>query len=1601
MAISPDTLIAERYKLVECLGAGGMGEVWKAADTNFTRLVVVAVKLLKEDETFADDARNRKNVDRYLQREAAAGHLTFELIVNALDECFNAGAKRDLLRAAALARFSEREVTSEDAMSFFDQLADDSTFNENARHRRRLRDLFATEANSVAILQHPNIVRVTDYGEHSGVPFLVMDFINGRTLQQVIQRREPMPLIRRLRLMEDLCEGLAYAHSKDLVHRDIKPANLIIDGETQRLKVLDFGVVRTMQLSAQRSVSMGVPIGTYCYMSPEQTRAARTLDNRSDIFSVGLVFYEFLSFQRAFPSEGDISELIGRIQRDPPPPLRDLVPDVDPRLEAIVYKAIEKVPAKRYQDLAEMQRDVEALRRRLEEEERQQLGAETGRTQRARPRPLLQQLTDLVDRATTAFDTGDDHAVIEFCDQILSLAAGQADALELKERARQRIKRQLVEAAIAEARALVERGELTAAGKVLERSEIDSKLAVVRDFASELAAARRSRRLTQMIRDARRLLDEGAFDDAIARANAVLEVEAANADARQIIERARSTEASQRRQAIETAIRAADAAARDNRLDDAIRALLPASGDADVDARIDALQRDLDARVARDRGIAEALARARGLIASESFSQALEVLAQAKSLDPGHGEMAELRGRLRTIVHGIAEVDGAIRLFDQNAPAAEDRAESAVEHLQSHRDAFASVRARLAELDAARARAADRERARLQREREADEERQRRAHAAEEEQLRQERAAEEERQRQEREAERERQRLAREAEEAAQERQRQAVMAEQQRIADAIAAATKAVRAALKKERFEEAERAIEKMAALAGSAAAVATLQTELADLRQQAIDRAAFRERDAVRKLAARGDLEGALARLQKYAPPHPLIDAEMAEVADAIRARDEQRARDQGERKRQEAERERLEQEHLRAAEAERQREQAEQARSEEERLDAHLHALAETKLRLEEAEAEAAEQERIDTERRELIARARAANERRDFGAAFGLIGRAETLAPANADVLGLRAEILAGVRSALQQDPSNAALQELLSRYAPHVKRRKLLQMSTAAALATVIGLGSWWLSRQGTSERTPESTAATSSVSGPPTGLTDPPVDFGRTVQEARDKYQRRDVQGAISTALSVPETAAERSQAMNLLDQIRADADARAVADQRDAETAGKRSEIVFQQGVKKQSDAQQRVQPADTWLAVTLFGEASALFRQATSSGWSSARLLQQARNEYAASRLPQAIDFALQALARGDGSDAAAFLRSIRTTAATDAATAAREARNAGATEANSLSFKDAVSKQDVAERLTSPTDTRAAVDAFGAATVAYANAIAEAQAFVARRNAELLDGHLRRANERLKAQDLAGATAAIQEAARLNAADPRLADLKGRAESLRAALALSPVRADIDRALSEAAKMTSDNDAIARLERELTKYSGNAEISDAIARRLKARDDKIADLARRAQGASDAQAVAMLSEALGYNPGRTDIRDELERRRASVSRVNPPPPRTRWESEIGRALEGYQAAYANRNAEELLRIAPFKTREQIDNEFKNFRSIQLSFEGVNIAVDDTGARASVSCTISAVRVPAGVSARSINDKRAWQFQLTNAGGVWRITSATASR
>jgi serine/threonine protein kinase len=489
---APNTLIARRYKLLESLGAGGMGEVWKAQDTNFTRSVLVAVKFLREDETLITDARRRGTFARSMSQAAAKGPLTVEAVVSALDDTFRIGSASPTLRDTARSRWGQ-SMSPDDALQLFDEVANDTAYNEDARHRKRMRDLFAAEANAVAVLHHPNIVRVIDYGEESGQPFLVMDYVNGRTLHQVIERGDALPLHDRLAFMEDLCDGLGYAHGKGLVHRDIKPANLIIDNETERLKILDFGVARALQLSAEASLSMGMPMGTYSYMSPEQTRAARTLDHRSDIFSVGVVFYEFLSGQRAFPPGNDLRDLIDRIEHHPPKSLRSLLPALDPALERIVYRAMEKDPALRYQDLTDMRREIAAVRARQDEDADRMTSRDQAETVLVRDDPPSTRTRDMLAAAHAAFARGDDRVALDLCRRVLVRTPSDSEALKLRQDVEAHLA-QLVDAALREGRRLLDDGDIASAERILDRPELDLRSTAVREFIHRLEERRQQGR---------------------------------------------------------------------------------------------------------------------------------------------------------------------------------------------------------------------------------------------------------------------------------------------------------------------------------------------------------------------------------------------------------------------------------------------------------------------------------------------------------------------------------------------------------------------------------------------------------------------------------------------------------------------------------------------------------------------------------------------------------------------------------------------------------------------------------------------------------------------------------------------------------------------------------------------------------------------------------------------------------------------------------------------------------------------------------------------------------------------------------------------------
>jgi serine/threonine protein kinase len=236
-----------------------------------------------------------------------------------------------------------------------------------------LRERFAREARALAALNHPNIVNIYDTGEFDGAPFIVMEYVRGETLAEIIKRRAPLSVSQKLKLMTELCAGLAQAHNADIIHRDIKPANLMVD-QQGRLKILDFGIARVTEDNRTRVgplTQVNMMIGTPGYMSPEQLEAGE-VDHRSDIFAVGAVCYELLSYTEAFAGS-DTRMIERRVLAGKPVPLASLVPGLDPEIDEIIQRALKKEPNKRYQDAATFEKALERVRARLGSDAAQEL----------------------------------------------------------------------------------------------------------------------------------------------------------------------------------------------------------------------------------------------------------------------------------------------------------------------------------------------------------------------------------------------------------------------------------------------------------------------------------------------------------------------------------------------------------------------------------------------------------------------------------------------------------------------------------------------------------------------------------------------------------------------------------------------------------------------------------------------------------------------------------------------------------------------------------------------------------------------------------------------------------------------------------------------------------------------------------------------------------------------------------------------------------------------------------------------------------------------------------------------------------------------------
>ncbi len=212
---------------------------------------------------------------------------------------------------------------------------------------------FAVEARSAGRCHHPNIVTVFDYVEQDDAPFIIMEFVQAGTLQDVTRTRTMLPLSQLADVMGQLLSALGHAHEKGVIHRDIKPANVLCPSPTV-IKVTDFGVARFQSLGLTQD---GGAIGTPGYMSPEQL-LGRDVDERCDLFAAGVLLYQLITGKTPFPAN-DIPALLQKLLHEKPTPMRELRPEVPSALEDVVARALEQNAKDRFQTADEFKRSLE------------------------------------------------------------------------------------------------------------------------------------------------------------------------------------------------------------------------------------------------------------------------------------------------------------------------------------------------------------------------------------------------------------------------------------------------------------------------------------------------------------------------------------------------------------------------------------------------------------------------------------------------------------------------------------------------------------------------------------------------------------------------------------------------------------------------------------------------------------------------------------------------------------------------------------------------------------------------------------------------------------------------------------------------------------------------------------------------------------------------------------------------------------------------------------------------------------------------------------------------------------------------------------------
>jgi serine/threonine protein kinase len=559
---------------------------------------------------------------------------------------------------------------------------------------------FYREAQAAGQLHHPNIVTIYDIDEVDGLPFIAMEFLEGEDLDKVITAGKEMPVVKKLDIIVQACKGLHHAHQRGIVHRDVKPGNIVLLNDGM-VKIVDFGIAH---LGATSMTQTGMVLGTVMYMAPEQISGQR-VDARADIFSVGVILYELLTFQTPF-SGHDVPSVLYKILNEPPEPLSDHVRNCPPQLETILKRALEKERTKRYQtaeDMAfDLQRVADSMRRdmvevylkqgqRFKDEHNYTLAKDSFRKvleidsahdlaktlldqvqEQIASRQLAQKIEQLIRHAKENLQAEEyDEAVAEL-DEILQLEPGHEEANQYRQMAIDRRERKQKTARH------MERAEkfATDADFQAAKTEIEAVLALDPEHAGalkmmdwvtrELTEQVRTRQVRQFTENARAQMAEKNFAKAVEWLEKARALDPINIEIDSLMRLVRSSqEKDSRRQLLDQRLATIEEALNREQFDEALALADQALQDFAEDPRVLKLrtQAARQAETQKKRTfIEEQLHAAREFLQKNEYSSALAILERGRQSYPDDA-------RLGSFIKTVQEAQRTASLESQRADA--------------------------------------------------------------------------------------------------------------------------------------------------------------------------------------------------------------------------------------------------------------------------------------------------------------------------------------------------------------------------------------------------------------------------------------------------------------------------------------------------------------------------------------------------------------------------------------------------------------------------------------------------------------------------------------------------------------------------------------------------------------------------------------------------------------------------------------------------------------------------------------------------------------------------------------------------------------------